>query len=235
MIPVTSPFPQYFDTDGSPLDAGYIYYGEPNENPETSPIVVYWDAAGTVPAAQPIRTLNGYPVRNSTPAQLFASEGYSVTVKNRRGTLVLYGLANRFSPVDSPAFTGTPTAPTPGSADNSTRIATTAWAKFGFAISLGPVGYIKFPTWLGGLIVQWGTSVVTTDGAAQAAFPFPLTFPSNVYTTVANIGDNGDNKTAVFGTTGTSVTTARFVLVDSTTGGGRAAFVARINWVAFGN
>lgn len=137
--------------------------------------------------------------------------------------------------LNSPAFTGTPTAPTPASTENSTRIATTAWAKVGLVISLGSVGYIKFPTWLGGLIVQWGTTVATSDGAAQAAFSFPLTFPTSVYTTVAFIGDNGDNKTNVFGNTGTSTSVARFVFIDSTTGGGRPAFVARINWVAFGS
>jgi hypothetical protein len=32
-----------------------------------------------------------------------------------------------FAPINSPAFTGTPTAPTPPTNDNSTRLATTAW------------------------------------------------------------------------------------------------------------
>jgi hypothetical protein len=139
------------------------------------------------------------------------------------------------APLDSPTFTTLARSVTEAASENSTKIATTAWAKVGFVISLGAVGYIKFPTWLGGLIVQWGTTVATSDGAAQAAFSFPLTFPSNVYTTVAFIGDNGDNKTHVFGSTATSTSIARFVFIDSTTGGGRTAFVARVNWVAFGN
>lgn len=33
------------------------------------------------------------------------------------------------APVDSPAFTGTPTAPTPASSDSSTRVPTTEWVK----------------------------------------------------------------------------------------------------------
>jgi hypothetical protein len=32
-----------------------------------------------------------------------------------------------YAPLSSPSFTGTPTAPTPGALDNSTKIATTAW------------------------------------------------------------------------------------------------------------
>jgi len=139
------------------------------------------------------------------------------------------------APIDSPTFTTEARAPTTAATENSTRVATTAWAKVGFAISLGAVGYIKLPTWLGGLIVQWGTTVATSDGAAQAAFSFPLTFPNSVHTTVAFIGDNGDNKTHVFGSTATSTSVARFVFIDSTSGAGRPAFVARVNWVAFGS
>ena len=33
------------------------------------------------------------------------------------------------APINSPAFTGSPTAPTPGSSDDSTKIATTAWVR----------------------------------------------------------------------------------------------------------
>ena len=55
MLPVESPFKTYTDLDGKPLDNGYVYFGLPNQNPETAPVTVYWDAAGTIPAAQPLR------------------------------------------------------------------------------------------------------------------------------------------------------------------------------------
>jgi hypothetical protein len=89
MLATQSPFPQYFGTDGSPLDAGRLYFGQVNQNPETAPITVYWDAAGTQPAAQPITTLNGYTYRNGTPAQVYANSDYSLTIRDRRGRLVL--------------------------------------------------------------------------------------------------------------------------------------------------
>ncbi len=79
---------QYGDLDGSPLDGGYLYFGTINLNPETNPITVYWDAAGTQPAAQPIRTESGYPVRNGAIAQVFAPTNYSLTVRNRSNVLV---------------------------------------------------------------------------------------------------------------------------------------------------
>jgi hypothetical protein len=48
------------------------------------------------------------------------------------------GLANLGgAPLASPAFTGTPTAPTPAVGDNSTRIATTAWAASRRFVSAG--------------------------------------------------------------------------------------------------
>jgi hypothetical protein len=85
---VFPPYPIFYDDDGNPLKAGYIYIGTEGENPETSPVAVYWDAAKTVPAAQPIRTLNGYPSRNGSPAVIFAEGDFSLTVKDKNGVLV---------------------------------------------------------------------------------------------------------------------------------------------------
>lgn len=90
MFVAQSPYSQYFDKDGSPLDSGSLYFGNPNQNPETSPISVYWDEAGTQPAAQPIKTINGYSVRSGTPAVVYVSSDYSLTVKDKRGQLVYY-------------------------------------------------------------------------------------------------------------------------------------------------
>lgn len=142
------------------------------------------------------------------------------------------------APLDSPTFTGDPKAPTPLSTDNDTSIITSAWAKAGFAVSLGVVSYVKVPTWLGGWILQWGASVVASDGAAQAAFSYPLTFPTAVRTIVGFNGDNGaatPNKTAIYGTTAGTTSIARFVYIDTTTGAGIAGASARINWIALGN
>jgi hypothetical protein len=83
-----SPINFFADKDGSPLDAGYLFFGVSGSNPETSPITVYWDAAGTQPAAQPIRTLNGVPARAGTPAAIYVGSDYSCTVKNKKGALV---------------------------------------------------------------------------------------------------------------------------------------------------
>lgn len=87
MLAIETPFPQFFDLDGSPLDGGHLYFGLENQNPETNPIVAYWDSAGAQPAAQPIRTLNGYVVRNGTATNVFIEGNYSLTVRDKRGRL----------------------------------------------------------------------------------------------------------------------------------------------------
>ena len=97
MIAVDSPVPQYFDLDGSPLENGSIFFGIANLNPETNPVTVYWDIAGTQPVLQPVKTVNGFITRDGTPANIFANSDYSQTVKNKKGQLVIYTpLATQF-------------------------------------------------------------------------------------------------------------------------------------------
>jgi hypothetical protein len=84
------PYPIFTDKNGDPLDAGYLYFGVVNLNPETNPIQVYYDSALTQPAAQPLRTSNGYVMRNGSPALLFAGSQFSVTVRNKNSELVIY-------------------------------------------------------------------------------------------------------------------------------------------------
>jgi hypothetical protein len=90
---VTSPFTVFFDRSGDPLDAGYIYVGTAGINPEVSPISVYWDAALTTPAAQPIRTLAGYPSQNGSPGTIIINQAtYSIVVRDKNGALVYSNL-----------------------------------------------------------------------------------------------------------------------------------------------
>lgn len=90
MIATDFPYGQCFDLDGKPLTGGKVYYGVAGQSPITAPIAVYWDPAGTQPAAQPIPTLNGYPVRLNSPALVFANSAYSMLVVNAKGQQVFY-------------------------------------------------------------------------------------------------------------------------------------------------
>ena len=79
----------------------------------------------------------------------------------------------------SPALTGNPTAPTQASADNSTRVATTAYVKSLFA---GGSGY----RYINGTLVQAATAVSTTS---TPTITFPVAFPNSVTCVVFAVAD----------------------------------------------
>jgi len=81
-------YPIFTETDGLPLENGYIWIGTVNLDPQGNPINVYWDAALTILAPQPIRTINGYPSRSGTPARLYVNSDYSIRVQDSKGSLV---------------------------------------------------------------------------------------------------------------------------------------------------
>lgn len=81
-------YPIFTDIDGQPLEDGYIWIGVANLAPIVNPITIYWDAALTIPAAQPVRTRGGYPINSGTPARLYVNSDYSIQVQNRNGSVV---------------------------------------------------------------------------------------------------------------------------------------------------
>ncbi|WP_339469365.1 phage tail protein [Pseudomonas sp. EL_65y_Pfl1_R83] len=44
----------------------------------------------------------------------------------------------------------------------------------GFRVSLGVNGYICFPSWMGGLVWQWGNKAFTSGASSPFAMPFPV-------------------------------------------------------------
>lgn len=89
MLAIESPLATFSDLDGSPLDAGYVYLGDANDDPETAPVAAFWDAAGTQQVAYPLRTASGFIVRSGSPASVFTAGDYSVTVRDKFGRLVV--------------------------------------------------------------------------------------------------------------------------------------------------
>jgi hypothetical protein len=99
-LSIQPPFPIFTDTDGSPLENGYVWLGTANLDPQANPITAYWDAALTITAAQPIRTSGGYPSRSGTPARLYVASDYSIRVQNKNGSQIYSapdGATDRFS------------------------------------------------------------------------------------------------------------------------------------------
>lgn len=80
MSTVNNPFP-YFPDAGT---NGYIYIGSANQDAQTNPITVYRDEALTIPWAQPIRTVDGYPAYQGAASGIFIASGsYSIKVQDK--------------------------------------------------------------------------------------------------------------------------------------------------------
>lgn len=98
--------------------------------------------------------------------------------------------------------------------------------RWGFSISLSANGYIVFPTWLGGLIIQWGSySNLTAAALTLYAVSYPLAFPNAA---LAVIGANR-NTSGVPGTAVNPITPAAFNVMWGVAG------QQAISWVAFGH
>jgi len=87
-IAIQAGFPQFADTDGTPLNNGKIYIGEVNKDPVANPIPVFFDQAKTIPAAQPLDTSNGYLYYQGSPSAFYTAGGYSIKVINGSGVTV---------------------------------------------------------------------------------------------------------------------------------------------------
>lgn len=141
----------------------------------------------------------------------------------------------------SPAFTGTPTAPTVAKTTNNTQLATTAFvhALAGavnnggiVAQSLGQNGFVKFAN---GLILQWG---IVPD--VQKVLAFPIPFSSENYVVVASpsdksgntggvslIAENVDNKSCNL--------YMRFSNASMLVGGWNERYITKPRWIALGS
>ncbi|WP_315708485.1 phage tail protein [Brenneria uluponensis] len=143
----------------------------------------------------------------------------------------------QYAPINSPVLTGTPTAPTPAQATNSTQIATTAFVRSvvedfseSFKSLLADNGYQVLPS---GLILQWGTLSMTSTSANTYTilpFLFPITFPA------ALCSISGSIRTGLAGDSYTSfsfekATNAGATLYYTTAG---TDMFPTINWMAVG-
>jgi len=60
--------------------------------------------------------------------------------------------------------------------------------RLGFEISLAPNGYVVFPSWLGGVMFQWGQALMS---GTTGNFNYPTAFRSQVYQMVVSDGGSG--------------------------------------------
>lgn len=203
---IQTPYVHYTDKSGQPLQNGYVYFGTANLDPQVSPITVYWDAACTIPAQQPVRTLNGYPVWNGTPTNVYATvDNFSSKIYDQNGNLIVYKPVYDFLPyptlVDASAVSYTPSG--------AGAVATNVQSKLREMVSA-----FDFMTAAQIADVRANTALLNVSAAVQAAIDSgkPVFLPCGTYRLdtslkVENgnvlIGQNGMSAGFAFETTGT--------------------------------
>lgn len=184
-LSIQVPFPVFQDRDGQPLENGYIWLGEANLNPQTNPVVAYYDDALTIVAAQPLRTINGYVSRSGTPAQIYVDGvNFSILVQDSKGSMVYNiqegtGISpNASGIVYDPAGTG--------------AVATTVQTKLRESVSVKDFGAV-------------GNGVTDDTAAVQAALDVggQIQFPEGTYVVTSPLSVTQLNTTLVGETKGT--------------------------------
>ena len=201
-LSIQPPYITFQETDGQPLEDGYIWIGQANLDPQTNPINVYWDAALTLPAAQPIRTLAGYPANSGTPARLYVNSDYSIRVMNKNGSTVYSAPAatERFGDLitaSTIAFTGfkgqvgtvADLADDDGSdwigfeQSGTGVVARSAQDKMRDIFSVKDFGAV------GDGVADDTTAVIAAITAAVASTPSTVVFPAGTYKCTTVLGD----------------------------------------------
>jgi hypothetical protein len=126
-------------------------------------------------------------------------------------------------------------AQTNAGTDDATMV-TPKKLRWGVSYLIAANGYIAFPSWLGGWIVQWGTATVTTNSTGgTATVSLPYAYPNSHFGAVGNykkatiISDSFPMST--FPTSLSTVT----VVLDAATGSGTPTGAQEVFYISAGN
>lgn len=131
-------------------------------------------------------------------------------------TIIIIGGASTFAKLLSPAFTGTPIAPTAAGGTNTTQIATTAYVLA--AIASGAITIDSIP-------VNGSTNAVSSDGVFDAlALKAPLASPTFSGTPSLPTGTTGTTQSTGDNTTKLATTAFVKATIDAILNGAGAAY-----------
>ena len=85
---------------------------------------------------------------------------------------------------------------------DDTTIVTPKKLRLGFSTFFATNGYIAFPQWLGGLVIQWGLVNVTTAYGNWMSANYPIRFPNGCHCVIGNRMALGENAVLLVGKAG---------------------------------
>lgn len=203
-LSIEVPFPVFQDRDGQPLENGYVFLGVANLNPQVNPVIAYFDKALTIPAVQPLRTINGYISNAGTPAQVYVDGvNFSILVQDSKGSMVynfadgtgispdiLASLANNTDPTLGDALVGFRQS---NSAGNLTGAeGRTVHQKLQESVSVKDFGAVGDGT-------TDDTNAISTALTAAITYNVALYIPSGTYKLTAKITKSSATKIALIG------------------------------------
>ncbi|MEE3636518.1 hypothetical protein UIA24_20030 [Pseudomonas sp. AL 58] len=119
---------------------------------------------------------------------------------------------------------------------DDTTIVTPKKLRWGVSYLLAANGYLALPSWLGGLIIQWGTAVITTSSAGgSTTVSLPYSYPNNHFGAVGNYKKNSIiNDVFPVNTYPASLSTMTISL-DAATGGSTPTGAQEAFYISVGN
>lgn len=148
--------------------------GVPSGNTCTPLATVYTDQTLVTPAVQPIvaDASGNYTVFAPGAVYYVCVVNPNVTPNTHFCKLTQIGSVGNFAPINSPAFTGNPTGPTPAPGDNSTSLATTAFVQ----LATAGTGQLNFLS----IVTSPSTLNVSTEGTRDWLILSPLNGTANI-------------------------------------------------------
>ena len=118
---------------------------------------------------------------------------------------------------------------------DDTTIVTPKKLRWGLSFSLGQNGYVAFPSWMGGWIIQWASVADNLPDAVNS--PLPMAFPTAIYKVIPVMRgalDGAQSMNCYWDKGATSLTTVRVGRRYANNGGAVAVATQGYEYIAIG-